>query len=201
MNKARRPDLLGMIRELTEPTTHRELYFRKRKPRYHVTHNPPLLDQLDQSSMPSYTQSDSSGGTAGSRPTANVDALDAANQIRTEAATWLRHLGLTDHGTTVELVRRLTTHALTDRDLARDIRRWWTWARITTGWDTPAWKPDNTCPTCANRGTLRIRILDTTTQDMLATCIDTNCRATWEPAAIPALANHIRTENGDTIAS
>ena len=192
----RRPDTLTMIHELTQPTQHREHYLRKRKPRYHVTSNPPLLAQLDESAMPSNNRIDGAGTIAGSRPSASLDAIDTANRIHTDATQWLHNLGLTTTGTTIDRIRRLTPEALTYADLARDIRRWWTWARITTGWDQPAWNPDNTCPICTRRGTLRIRLAD-----KLATCIDDTCRTTWDEATIGLLADHIRTENGEAAAS
>lgn len=77
--------------------------------------------------------------------------------------------------------------------LENDIHHWWKWARVVTGWDTPAWQPDNTCPLCGVRGTLRIRF-----EDQLATCINDACRETWDSFTIGLLAAHIRTENNDT---
>jgi hypothetical protein len=209
----RRPDLHQMIRELTQPTQHREPYLRKRKPRYHTTHNPPLLVQLDESALPSNNRTDGAGTIAGSRPTANVDAIDTARRINHDATAWLAHYDWiinsntehftremrhwwTNDGDIIDRVRRLAPIARHDPNLAHDIQRWWTWARITTGWDQPAWKPDNTCPLCARRGTLRIRLAD-----KLATCIDDTCRATWDEATIGLLADHIRTENGEAKAS
>lgn len=192
----RRPDTLTMIQELTQPTQNRQLYHRKRKPRYHTTHNPPLLAQLDESAMPSNNRIDGAGTIAGSRPSASLDAIDTANRIHTDATTWLNTLGYNTTGTTIDRIHRLAPAALTNPNLARDVRRWWTWARITTGWDQPAWNPDNTCPICARRGTLRIRLAD-----KLATCIDDTCRTTWDEATIGLLADHIRTENGEAAAS
>ena len=193
---SRRPDLHAMIHELTQPTQHREPYLRKRKPRYHVTSNPPLLAQLDESALPSNTRIDGASTIAGSRPAANVDAIDTANRIHKDATTWHRTLGTNDTGTTLDLVRRLAPFALTDNQLARDIGRWWTWARITTGWDQPPFQPHNTCPHCNTLGTIRIRL-----NEHLATCTNDTCRATWDETTIGILAQHIRTENGEAQAS
>lgn len=77
--------------------------------------------------------------------------------------------------------------------LEADITRWWTWARVVTGWDTPAWQPANTCPLCGIRGTLRVRL-----DEQRATCINDACRETWDSFTIGLLAAHIRTENNDT---
>lgn len=199
----RRPDLLAMIHELTEPTQNREQYMRKRKPRYHVTSNPPLLAQLDESALPSNTRIDGAGTIAGSRPAANVDAIDTANRIRDDATWWLRYLGADDTGELIDLVHRLAPFANGNnihpdhaRRLGFDIRCWWTWARITTGWDQPPWQPNNTCPACATRGSIRIRL-----HEHLATCTNDNCRATWDHDTIGLLAEHIRTENGEAQAS
>lgn len=184
--------LTDMVHELTETTTHNELYTRKRKTRHHTTTNPPLLEQLARSAIPSYTHTDNTGHVAGSRPSANVDAIDTHTRIHTDAARWHRTLGTTDHGETTDLVRRLTPHALTNPDLAHDIHRWWTWARVATGWDLPPFRPDNTCPICGTRGTLRIRIVE-----RLATCVNDTCRETWDDTTLGLLADHIRTENGE----
>jgi hypothetical protein len=202
----RRPDTLTMIQELTQPTQNRELYHRKRKPRYHTTNNPPLLAQLDESAMPSNNRIDGAGTIAGSRPSASLDAIDTANRIHTQALQWLERYQLDTSGNTIDHIRRLGPTAAASHChqpnppngccVAHDIRRWWTWARITTGWDQPAWAPDNTCPICTRRGTLRIRLAD-----KLATCIDDTCRTTWDEATIGLLADHIRTENGEQQAS
>ena len=203
----RRPDLLAMIHELTQPTHHREHYIRKRKPRYHVTSNPPLLAQLDESALPSNTRIDGAGSIAGSRPAANVDAIDTANRIHHDAHAWLQRYLLATTGDTIDLVRRLGPTATAEGHchqpkprigccLHHDITRWWTWARITTGWDQPPFQPHNTCPHCGVLGSIRIRL-----HEHLATCTNDTCRATWNQDTIGILAQHIRTENGEAQAS
>lgn len=77
--------------------------------------------------------------------------------------------------------------------LESDFGRWWTWARVVTGWDTPAWQPANTCPLCGVRGTLRVRL-----DEQRATCVNGACRETWDQFNIGLLAEHIRRENNDT---
>ena len=77
-------------------------------------------------------------------------------------------------------------------ELEADITKWWTWARVVTGWDTPAWQPANTCPLCGTRGTLRVRL-----DEQRATCVNDACRETWDSFTIGLLAAHIRTENND----
>jgi hypothetical protein len=75
-------------------------------------------------------------------------------------------------------------------ELERDVRHWWHAARIVTGWDTPAFRPHNTCPVCDQRDSLRIRI-------DAALCVE--CRSIWEGAdQLNVLARHIQEENGDT---
>lgn len=78
-------------------------------------------------------------------------------------------------------------------ELEADITRWWTWARVVTGWDTPAWQPDNTCPLCGTRGTLRVRL-----DQQRATCVNDACRETWDESNIGLLANHVLAENNET---
>lgn len=73
------------------------------------------------------------------------------------------------------------------------VYRWWQQARIITGWDTPAYRPFNTCPVCDVRGSLRVRA------DALAVeaafCVE--CRTVWDNRDIGLLAQHIRHENLD----
>lgn len=78
--------------------------------------------------------------------------------------------------------------------IERAMRRWWTQARIASGIDTPAWAPNNTCPMCGHRRTLRIR-----GDDQTAFC--TNCRETWTRSNIGLLAEHVRHENGEELVS
>jgi hypothetical protein len=78
--------------------------------------------------------------------------------------------------------------------IERDMRRWWTQARLVSGWDQAAWAPNNTCPVCDERRSLRIHA-----HDKAAFC--TSCRETWGPGSIGILAEHVRAENGDEIAS
>lgn len=76
--------------------------------------------------------------------------------------------------------------------IERSMRRWWTQARIASGWDTAAWAPNNTCPMCNDRRKLRIRL-----DDKSAFC--TGCRETWDQGTIGLLAEHIRGENDEEL--
>ena len=78
--------------------------------------------------------------------------------------------------------------------IEHDVRRWWHQARIITGWDSLAWRPDNTCPVCEQRRTLRINL---TMQ--AGFCVE--CRTIWDPTEIGLLAEHVRTENADQVAA
>lgn len=198
-------ELVDMVRELCEPTQHREPYYvvLTGKTLYHATYAPPLMLQLFDAVEPSSSAEGGSGVAriAASRPAARIDAIDTAFRIQIDSARWLRKLGLDDvSGDAVDLIRRLAPAAVGDHChrpkpppgccVHHDIRRWWTWARIVTGWDLAAWQPDNTCPLCGVRGTLRVRLVE-----KLATCINDNCRETWDEATIGLLADHIRSEN------
>jgi len=216
----RRLDLHDLVQELCEQTQHREFYMRKRKPRYHVTISPPLLVQLDDAVEPKPSVESGASRPASSRPAGAIDAIDTAMRIGKEAAEWLRFLGEPvpstkaqrlrhhrDPHDTLHRVRRLGALAVSREHCGRnrprgdcctyhcieaDVRRWWSWARIVTRWDMPAWQPDNTCPLCDARGTLRIRLVE-----KLATCIEDACRGTWDELTIGLLAEHIRAENGE----
>lgn len=190
-------ELVDMVGELCERTHHREPYFLTLTgpTLHHSTIAPPLILQLLDAVEPSSSAESGSGvaRVAASRPAAAIDAIDTAVRIEADAARWHRMLRNDDAGETVDLVRRLLPFALTDHQIAKDIKRWWTWARVATGWDRPAWQPDNTCPLCGVRGTLRVRVVE-----QLATCTNDTCRETWDSENIGLLAEHIKSENHET---
>lgn len=191
-------DIHDIARELTEPHAHREAYVIERDngerwTSNHKTTSPALIDQLD--AAPSGQGGDRSGSGYGSRPAARIEAIDALILIDLEASRWVRELGEDDPGDTKACVRRL--HGLrasaaeeTQKAIDSDLRRWWRHARILSGWDRAAWRPNNTCPLCAERRTLRIN-----PDEHVALCVD--CRADWDETTIGLLAEHIRSENGE----
>lgn len=214
-----KPDVVDMVRELCEPANHREFYRPERgakkssrgQHRYHVTQSPPLLAQLYQSSVPLGSVEAGAVTPATSRPAARVDAIDTAVRIDADAGRWLEQLGATGRSVPVARIRTLGSlipslerchrrqpfrdeHGrvicCTAHQVEADIGRWWTWARVVTGWDMPAWQPDNTCPLCGTRGTLRVRVTE-----QLATCVNDACRESWDDTTIGLLADHIRAEN------
>lgn len=78
----------------------------------------------------------------------------------------------------------------TAHDIEHDIRRWYTRARVMTGFDDRPWIPDSTCPMCGIRGALRIRL-----EERSAVC--SKCEETWDASGYQQLAEHIRTENAE----
>jgi hypothetical protein len=76
--------------------------------------------------------------------------------------------------------------------LAREVNRWWTWARVVTGWDSPPWRPNVDCPMCARRGGLRVRL-----NDRSAACLE--CGETWDHTTIGLLAEHLREVNAGNL--
>lgn len=179
---------------LTEPTTHHEPYttlvtntdgthtwITKR----HLVGSPPLLEQLG-SAVTSTGAHDGGANTFASKPAARLDAIDVAQDIEVGVSSWLRRLHLEHPGDTSTALKRAAAGA--GDEILRDVRSWWIRARTTAGWDSPAWKPDNTCPLCEVKGDLRVR-LDAST----ATCL--NCGEAWWSETIGLLADHIRIEN------
>lgn len=213
----RRLDIHDLVHELCDKHQHREYYLRRKKPRYHITDNPPLIVQLKAAATPNSSVESGAARPAASKPSAAIDAIDTLNRIDHDAATWIRRLGEDDAGNTIACIRQL--HALTasqdrcgrrtpQRDthgrvicctyhrIEADIRRWWSWARVTTRWDLAPWQPDNTCPLCGERGSMRVRLVE-----QLATCVNDACRETWDDTTIGLLAEHIRAENHEDQAS
>lgn len=204
-------DLHDFVDELTRTHQHREHYTtRTNGTTYghnHPTRVPPLLIQLAGAS-PSGAVDERDNSGYESRPTIRVDALDTLARIHDEAACWVRWCGhdapgdKLDHATgaslsgsgTIACVRLLGGLAPSldpgvRGQLLADVRRWWTWARIVSGWDSASWRPDNTCPMCGERRTLRINLADE-----VAFCVKDQCRETWDASNIGLLADHIRAE-------
>lgn len=204
MTKPLNMDLLDYIAELTQPHTHREHYTVRIGAttfgQDHTTKVPPLLHQLRFAS-PSGQGEERSGGGYESRPAASVDAISTLTEIDKEASRWVRVLGEDDPVSTIGCVRLLNGLAAgmvrckkphrgccDYHSLEHDVRRWWAQARVSTGWDSPAWRPDNTCPMCSVKGSLRVKLVD-----HVAVCTD--CRETWDKDTIGLLAEHIRAES------
>lgn len=194
-------DFHRMVHEITRPHVNVEAYevlesgtWWKRR---HRTTVPSLVDQLRNATPLTGTADDRAGTGYGSRPAGNLEALDTLAYIDLEAARWVRDLGEDDPADTAACISLLhgmwaSAADVTQRAIEDDVRRWWTQARIVSGWDSPAWKPDNTCPLCGVRGSLRIK----RTADS-ALCVD--CRETWTVDTVSFLAAHIRAENGDAL--
>ena len=203
-------DPVDHIAELTRPHQHAERLTYKvgltTVTRNHITRVPPLVVQLSDAS-PSGAGEDRGGAGYESRPAAALEALDTLIRIDLEAARWVRDLGEDDPGDTAACIRLLgslmpSAHrchrtkpvvvegkvtCCTWHAVAGDVRRWWTQARIATGLDSPAWRPDNTCPMCGVRGSLRVKLLE-----QVAFC--TGCHDTWSEETIGLLAEHMRAE-------
>lgn len=195
-------ELIDYVNELTRTHDHREHYTTKvghtTYGRDHVTRVPPLLHQLRFAS-PSGLGDERGNLGYESRPAASLDALDTLTRIEHQATTWFRLLARPTMDEPHDLIRLLQKlaglHAgvkdpAQRRDLEHDVRRWWAQARVVTGWDSPAWRPDNTCPMCGEHGTLRVRL-----GEKVGLCVD--CRETWDADNIGLLADHIRIESAE----
>lgn len=176
----------------------------------HRTTSPSLLEQL-WGAVEASGSTESGQRVFASKPSARLDAIDAAQRIDTGAFTWLRTLGHVDVYNdktlpdTAAAVRRLGSlvpsvercklkkpahdrMCCTAHYIETDIRSWWVTARVLTGWDSPAWQPDNSCPLCEIKGGLRVKL-----EHRTAVCVE--CGETWSPDTIGLLADHIRAEN------
>lgn len=210
-------DIHTIVKQLTQWHVHRQPYTHELNgttyDTHHTTEVPPLITQLAEAEVS--RSGEEAGATGGkSKPTAHIEALDTLTLIDLAAARWIRDLGEDDPADTIACIRKLyslapSTHfcgkqkatienrkvtCCTTHNIERDIRSWWTQARIVSGWDSLPWRPNNTCPMCSERRSLRIR-----SDDKTALCV--TCRETWTPENLGLLAEHIRTENGEELAS
>lgn len=203
MNDRQRMSLADYVHELTRPYQHTEHIQTRGRDGTWYGHNhtvavPSLLQQLWDNDTPSGAAEEGPRPGYQSKPAARLDALDTAARIDIEASRWITDLGDQPRTTnTADLILQL--HGLQAssadeqrREIGRDVRRWWIRARIVTGWDSPAWTPDATCPQCGVRGTLRIRLAD-----HIGMCTKDECRAVWGEETIGILADHIRVETSE----
>jgi hypothetical protein len=206
-----RIDLVDVVRELTQTTSHREEYAVHRGnvdgsttlvEQGHVTVRPSLIAQLRVAMLHSAVSD--VGGRPGfmSQPAARLDALDALLRIDQEGVRWVHritHRPVDEDLSTERLVRRVAALGRANGEVEKDIRAWWLHARIVTGWQTPAFRPNNTCPVCRKRGGLRVRV-DREAQTVVTHGLCVECKTQWtgEDGTFERLAWHIRVENDDT---
>jgi hypothetical protein len=199
--------LADNIHELVDPRTHREPFTKYINGTWitdrHTTSVPSLLEQLSTAFERGSNGPDQDRGSFGSRPSARIDAIDTYMRIDTEARTAATHMNLPARQETADVLRSLIGGATRLdpedlHDLGGAVRSWVTWARVTTGWDVPARRFDeNSCPLCAKRGGLRIRLGDgVTNHSAHAMCV--NCGEHWTPETIGLLGEHIKWENHET---
>lgn len=217
-------DIHDLIEELTRTHSHREPYIRDRNAAGtrvtlgHVTTVPALVHQLLDAEPAG--SGEMSGTGAKSKPAMRIEAVDTLMLIDDEAARWVSRLGEDDPGDTFDtttgraipgsgtiacLTRVHALHASLKpcgdharargccqaHDIERDVRRWWHQARVISGWDSPAYRPNATCPVCDQRRSLRVNLAMQT-----AVCVE--CRTVWDETEVGLLAEHIRSENGET---
>lgn len=169
-------------------------------PTQHRTTSPPLLEQLWSAAETSRGMDSGTTRGFGSKPSASIEALDFAVHIESRVHQLLRSFDVVDKRLrnshdlfpdTISAVRHLGSlvtpgEFTTTRDEAKEIRSWWAGARVITGWDLPAFKPNNTCPVCGTRGGLRIK---------WPTGICVECRTVWDEDHVGLLVEHVRVEN------
>ena len=195
--------LVEAVDELTMSRTHVEPYSRlvgqtwvhERWP----TQVESLLAQLERCIEPSGS---TSGGhrVPGSTPAARMDAINALLVIDAEVTQTVGVYLDEDRATIAANLRALVGLATElgepdQRDLAKQARRWRTMAALVTGWEVPATRlTQNTCPLCAARGSLRVRV-DANAGTGTALCVE--CHETWDETTVGLLAEHVRWENND----
>jgi hypothetical protein len=189
-------DIHTMIAQLTRTHTIGTPYDTDDGTRFHYVRVPALLAQLENAEPTSSgDKAPGGGGGAKSQPPSHIEALDTIHHIDRQAAAWVRALGDDDPATTLGCVIRVGALYPAQDDntrdqIIRDVRNWWTQARVVTGLDEPSWRPDNTCPLCGTRGTLRVNRVT-----LSAVCIEGQCREVWTEETISLLAEHIKLEN------
>ncbi|NCT90241.1 hypothetical protein GXB85_04640 [Cellulomonas sp. APG4] len=190
------------VDDLTRPSTTREHQpvWNRAKGRFdhrpHVVEHPSLVEQLERA-VGGTTGPSNSAGAYESKPAARMDALDALTSMKAEAARVVSYLLREQPRALVPNLQLLAARA---HDLDADDLRyvdalvlgWWGRARVTTGWDSPAWRPHVRCMACDRLDSLRVR-----TEPLVAACL--SCGAAWDASNIGILGNHIQIALADPI--
>ena len=151
----------------------------------------PLLEQLAELVTPS--NSGIGARMLASRPVVNTEALRVQARIRHEIGYWFEVLlRRRSPATTPLAMQTLSSLAptLTDLQLSGlddDVRRWWCWARVTTGWSDVQMHPHVRCINCDTRDSITF-VPNLVTDSGLATC--SACGEGWDEERIGLLRRH-----------
>lgn len=192
------------VDELVSPRRNEERFTRETGhglvAKRYVVHVASLLDQLGYGLTLSsrLDRNDAGHPIPSSRPSANVEALDQLVEIERDSLRILTYIGGTDRRDLVANLRALVgLTANKDEDVQRDVayfaRIWLSRAKVFMTWEVEPWRPDNSCPLCEQKRSLRIRIISNS--EMHAVCV--SCGEVWTPESIGLLAEHMRWENDE----
>ena len=193
--------IIDRIDELTRPYTHREPVTRYQSGTWitepHIVQMPSLIDQLDEALTGGRSGTDRAGFESSS--VARFDALGLLERMRVEATVWARPPSTRWRPTLPQLVRAPLGYLndlgdLDVADLERDVRGWWSAARIVTTWDSPAMRIYAPCPLCEAWGDLFARV-----NPIAAWC--RACGEAWDETNVGLLGDHVRIVNGEEVAS
>ena len=198
------------VNALTRPRRHREGLAPNQAPLDAISLKPihgavvtdvlSLLDQLEVAVEPSGSTS-AGHRVPSSTPAARLDAINALLVIDTEVSQQVQLFIGDERPSIADNLRALVGLAcelgpLDQKALARYACRWQVMAGLVTGWEVPARRLHNTCPLCAAKGSLRVRV-DVDTGSGTGLCVE--CHETWDESTIGLLAQHIRAENSDEL--
>jgi hypothetical protein len=190
--------ITGLADALCDPHHHVErvpYWDRNRNKKYREwrTTQPGLLRQLHEAAVEPVQTLAEAGARPhpASRPPLALEALSTHAAITAYAARWCWSLKLDQRDTVEANIRALIGAAagLDDDDLAllaQELRQWYRWASVATGWTAPAYSPHVPCPACEQVGKLRVNL-----HAQIAHC--RNCQNTWagDDGSIFALGEYI----------
>jgi hypothetical protein len=153
---------------------------------------PSLITQLRAAVQPgvAYQEDEGSGGrsTPRSIPPARIDAVSALLRIEAAAGVWCNRADIAWRESLTANLRALVgaqLHSDDQAELLTDLRHWYGWASVLSGWQRPPWRPDAACPVCETKHSLRVRL-----ERKTAVCVD--CGVVWTENEIGLLAEHVR---------
>jgi hypothetical protein len=180
-----------MVRELTEPYTHREPYWldqRNHQARIHTHRHPSLLNQLRAACEPGLVD-DVGSRLSKPKPPAALSALDVLLRIEAGSTDWItRRLQLTLRNTVEGNLHLLAGHP-THPHLAKQVESWWRMARVESLWDGRPRDLRDPCPYCSQR------MLRVAWDVSAAWCRE--CGADWGAGDVGVLGAMLDAQRGD----
>lgn len=149
------------------------------KRRMHTVTHPSLLDQIEQTVTGSTTEGQVFRSNYGPKPAGRLDCIAFLQRLDQQSRDLAKGIGIEPGQPVRERLLRLAG-AIGDASHPT-VKSWWATARVLTQHDSAPFAPNEPCPECGYRGTLRVRF-----DPQVAICVQ--CYSMWDGERFGQLA-------------